>query len=260
MSAPILYLGDTSLQSAAAYLAGLMHAWGWSFDYLPSDQPAGPAVAAAPRALFVVSDYPAVRMGAESQRRLLEHVQGGAGLLMLGGWESYHGCGGNWDGTPLASALPVEISPRDDRVNCDQPTLLEAIGEHPVTRDLPWQSRPPAIGGLNRLRPRAEATLLLQAQHFAVRREASGFCFEPSGSDPALVVGRFGDGRTAALATDVAPHWVGGLVDWGPGRVAAAAPGAEAIEVGDLYARFFRQLLAWTGRLERPSEGDSDAP
>ncbi len=30
-----------------------------------------------------------------------------------------------------------------------------------------------------------------------------------------LVVGQHGRGRTAALATDVAPHWVGGLVDWG---------------------------------------------
>jgi hypothetical protein len=73
--------------------------------------------------------------------------------------------------------------------------------------------------------------------------------FERIGCDPLLVVGRWGRGRVAALATDVAPHWVGGLVDWGAGRVAAQAPGAEAVEVGDLYARFVCQLMAWTASL-----------
>ena len=47
------------------------------------------------------------------------------------------------------------------------------------------------------------------------------------------MVGEFGRGRTAALATDVAPHWVGPLVDWGVPRVAAQAPQANAVEVGD---------------------------
>ena len=33
-SKPILYLGDTSLAGAAGYLAGLMSAFGFEFDYL----------------------------------------------------------------------------------------------------------------------------------------------------------------------------------------------------------------------------------
>ena len=57
-------------------------------------------------------------------------------------------------------------------------------------------------------------------------------------------------GRTAALATDLAPHWVGGLVDWGDGeRVVAQAPGSWPIEVGNFYAQFIANLLTWTGQL-----------
>ena len=58
-----------------------------------------------------------------------------------------------------------------------------------------------------------------------------------------------GRGRTAALATDVAPHWVGGLVDWGSRRVTAQAPRGEMIEVGQHYATFLTRLVEWTGSL-----------
>lgn len=249
-TAAILYLGDTSQQTAAAYLCGLMHSWGWSFDYVPSDRSAEPAWFRTKRSLFVLSDYPAARLDDRLQRQVVDQVHEGAGLLMFGGWESYHGCGGDWDGTVLAEILPVEISRDDDRVNCDQPALLNPLGEHPVLAELPWLSRPPGIGGLNRFLPRPGAQVLLEACHFAVSNEGGRFHFLPTGADPVLVVGTHGAGRTGALATDVAPHWVGGLVDWGQGRVTAAAPGGEAIEVGESYARFFRQLLAWTGKLE----------
>ena len=63
-----------------------------------------------------------------------------------------------------------------------------------------------------------------------------------------MVVGQHGKGRTAALATDVAPHWVGGLVDWGDRRVVQDVAGGF-IDVGNWYAQFFRNLLVWTGQL-----------
>jgi uncharacterized membrane protein len=63
------------------------------------------------------------------------------------------------------------------------------------------------------------------------------------------VLGKLGKGRTAAFLSDVAPHWVGGFVDWGPRRVKSKAPGAAEIEVGSYYAQFWKQLLAWVGRL-----------
>lgn len=245
----ILYAGDTTLDSAAAYLAGLMHRWGWSFDYLPSGQQATADLLDEPRSLFVLSDYPADRLEPSLQERLIGQVAEGAGLVMFGGWESYHGCGGDWDQTPVGDALPVEIDGGDDRVNCDHPVLLRQVADHPAVSGLPWQSRPPFIGGLNRFRAKLDSTVVLQAQHFRVVERDGHFAFEPTNRDPMLVLGHHGQGRTAALATDVAPHWVGGLVDWGESRVSAQAPGAEAIEVGDLYERFFQQTLAWAGGL-----------
>jgi uncharacterized membrane protein len=245
MPVSVLYLGDTSLLGAAAYLAGLIHRAGWTLDYVPSHLPAGAEWFDRPRSLYVLSDYPAARLSPPLQQRLVEAVGAGAGLLMIGGWESYHGCGGDWDQTAVAAALPVEISRTDDRVNCDQPALVRCVQDHPAVDGLPWNARPPCIGGFNRFQPKRGAEVLLETQRFRALRDGQEFRFEPVSCDPLLVAGTHGDGRVAALATDVAPHWVGGLVDWGEGRVTAQAPGAEAVEVGDLYAQFFQQLLAW---------------
>lgn len=249
MANSILYLGDTHLRDAAAYLAGLMHGWGWSFDYVPSHESAPVEMLDTPRALVIISDYPAARMDAAAQRKLIEQVAGGAGLIMIGGWESFHGLGGDWDRTPVGAALPVSIASEDDRMNCDQPVLVRRIAEHPAVAGLPWDSRPPVIGGFNRFAAKPAASVLLETQRFEARCVGTEFTFEPLDRHPLLVVGECGRGRTAALATDVAPHWVGPLVDWGVPRVAAQAPQANGVEVGGDYAKFLRQLLSWIGRL-----------
>ena len=62
---------------------------------------------------------------------------------------------------------------------------------------------------------------------------------------PLLVVSDSGSSRSAAFASDVAPHWVGPLVDWGDARINAQAPGAGEIEVGNWYAQFFANLINW---------------
>ena len=62
---------------------------------------------------------------------------------------------------------------------------------------------------------------------------------------PLLVVGATGNGKAAAFATDVAPHWIGPMVDWGKQRVTAQAEGTEGVEVGDAYAQFLQQLIGW---------------
>ena len=253
MSESILYLGDTHLTDAAAYLAGLMHSFDWEFDYIPSDQPVSVEMLEAPRSLFVISDYPAARMSAAAQQKLLAQVANGAGLIMIGGWESFHGLGGDWDGTAVGNALPVLIAAEDDRMNCDQPVLVSRVAKHPALEGLPWDSRPPVIGGFNRVVAKPESTVLLEAQRFAARQQAGRFTFEPLDRHPLLVVGEFGHGRTAALTTDVAPHWVGPLVDWGLPRVTAQASQANAIEVGGDYAKFLRQVLSWVGCRKQPN-------
>jgi hypothetical protein len=246
---PIIYLGDTQLDAAACYLAGLLHAFGCDFDYVPSNRAPDAAAFRAPRKLFILSDYPASLLSQEAQRSLLDQVERGAGLLMIGGWESFHGAGGDWHRSLVASALPVEVAHSDDRINCDQPALVTLACEHAITANLPWNERPPGVGGFNDFKAREHAQVLLNLQRFRVRHSESGWNFEASSSTPLLVVGAHGLGRCTALATDLAPHWVGGLVDWGPERFKAKHPQSQDIEVGNLYAQLVRQLVYWTGNL-----------
>lgn len=248
MTSRVLYCGDTALKGAACYLAGLMASWQWDFDYVPSDQLLAAESLNRDHDLFVFSDYPAARVSPEIAQQILTRVNAGAGLLMIGGWESFHGLGGDWEQSPLAAALPVEIGTADDRVNSDEAFYVSvAHDEHPIVSGLPWRERPPLVGGFNRIVPKAGTQTLLNLTRLSVKREGDRFVTEFNMSFPLLVIGQHGAGRTAAFASDVAPHWIGPMVDWGPGpqRVTGQAPGGEAIEVGAAYAQFFRQLLNW---------------
>lgn len=241
----ICYLGDDHLGAAAGYLGAVMGHFGMAYDHLPSTESPRQGFRQTRYRLYVVSDYPRARFSTEDMEAIVRSVEQGSGLLMLGGWESFHGRLGEYDETPLAKALPVVISSDDDRRNCAQTCLVRPLVEHPVLAGLPWQS-PPSIGGFNALAPKPGSELLLAAVPFRVRWAEGRFDFVADAEMPLLVVGRHGQGRTAALATDAAPHWVGGLVDWGQRRVEHEVAGSR-VEVGDCYARFFRNLLSWTG-------------
>jgi uncharacterized membrane protein len=93
-----------------------------------------------------------------------------------------------------------------------------------------------------------DAQTVLSSVPFSVRRTDGDYHFIQGRQSPLLVVGRHGRGRTAALATDVAPHWVGGFVDWGDARMIQKV-GGELFEVGNWYSRFFGNLLQWTANL-----------
>lgn len=256
MTADILYCGDTDLSGAACYLAGLMTHAGWGFDYLPSHIPLTPQQISDSRRLYIFSDYPAVQATTELQQQIVQQVHAGAGLLMIGGWESFHGFGGDWDGTPIGNMLGVQISPHDDRCNSSSPALLTAEPEaatHPITRNLPWMTSPPTVGGWNLVRPTTAQTLLTIRQFGDCRVSAEGVLTgRQLLAACGLAVQTYGQGRVVTFLSDIAPHWVGGFVDWGDQRVTAQAPGAPAIEVGNWYAQFWRQLLNWTARLESP--------
>ena len=86
---------------------------------------------------------------------------------------------------------------------------------------------------------------MLSAVPFTVRCCRGSFEFTGGEEAPLLVVGQQGRGRTAALATDAATHWVGGFVNWGDRRLFQEV-GGGFIEVGNHYAEFFRNLLQWT--------------
>ncbi|MBM82027.1 MAG: hypothetical protein CMJ78_15760 [Planctomycetaceae bacterium] len=246
MPGKILYLGDTSLDGAASYLAGVMQHAGISFDYFPSDHRID-SETFSDYAAVVLSDFPAANFSSDAQQSLVERVGDGTGLLMCGGWESFQGCDGHWKDTPVGEILPVEIADTDDRVNCDQPLMLKTAAEHSILSGLPWDSRPPIIGGFNQFQAKPDSRVLLECQRFAARVDGDDISFTPTETHPLLVLSPTDSVRVAALATDVAPHWVGPLVDWGDERVSAQAPGAEEIEVGRYFVQFLSQLLKWLG-------------
>ncbi|MBI1314899.1 hypothetical protein GC176_26690 [bacterium] len=246
MTQRILYCGDTTLDTAAAYLASLLTLWQIEFEYVPSDQPLPADLDVDGFDLFVFSDYSAARAGSTIQQRIVDRVAAGTSVLMIGGWESFHGLGGDWDGTPIGDALPVEISSADDRMNCDSPVFVRpSVDDHPVIRDLPWANRPPLIGGFNRVTAKPSATVLLEAVRMAARSEGNTFVVQAIETHPLLVVAESGSGKVAVLATDVAPHWIGPMVDWGESRVTARAGGTDGVEVGNRYAQFLQQLVTW---------------
>ena len=164
--------------------------------------------------------------------------------------------------TEIARILPVEIDHIDDRINCDQPALVRCLKpDHPVVDGLPWDERPPMIGGFNKFKPKPGTETLLDVQRFEAHRSNGKIDFRPVDTHPMLVVGRHGRGRVACLATDIAPHWVGGLVDWGAGpRIITEAPGSWAIEVGTYYAKFLRNLVTWCGKLDEASAAMARKP
>ncbi|NLF31304.1 MAG: hypothetical protein GX591_10510 [Planctomycetes bacterium] len=241
----ILYAGDTTLTTAAAYLGAVMTRAGLGFDYLASDEPIAPRLAGRDYGLYILSDYPVNNIRPADAGAIVAAVRAGAGLLMIGGWESFHGLAGGYDRSALAEVLPVTMLDADDRVNCATPCVIEPAAAHPIIDGLPWGT-PPTIGGYNRVAARDGAETVLNARHLDVTVRAGRYRFAVAEGAPLLVVGACGRGRTAALATDVAPHWVGGFVDWGAPRVAAQAPGGGEVEVGCHYAEFFTRLVRWT--------------
>ena len=247
MSKKILYLGDTTLDTAAAYLAGVMTAYDIEFDYLASNEPFDDGMLANDYAGIIISDYPAENFTEEQLASIAGKVSEGMGLLMLGGWESFSGVGRQYTDTVLKEVLPVHMTDSDDRVNSSGPCLIEKVCEHEIVDSLPFEKNAPAIGGYNSFCEKPDATVILRSQRFNASCEDGKFGFEAIGEPAALLVtGSYGKGRACAFATDVAPHWIGGLIDWGDKRVHAQASGAEAIEVGNWYANLFSNMVKWT--------------
>lgn len=242
----ILYCGDTALREAASYLAGLMAHLSISFDYLASNERFEESFLFRAYRGIVLSDYPSLNFTPGQLAKLTEKVHQGMGLLMIGGWASFTGANREYTETILGKVLPVVMQEQDDRVNSWQPCVIEKRKDHAIVEALPFDGCSPSVGGFNRLRAKPDAETILSVRQIGVSRKGDKLVFSPSSdSDPLLVTGHYGSGRVAAFASDVAPHWVGGLVDWGDGRVSFRAEGANEREVGNWYAAFFRNLILW---------------
>ena len=250
----VCYLGDGSIRGAAAYLCGIMTHYGIAFDRVNGFDSPSDSFCGEPYDLYILSDYAHSNFLGEQLQFLVHAVKEGAGLLMFGGWESYYGRLGEYHDTILKEVLPVVMETKDDRRNYSQPCVIVPTGKHPITDGLPWNS-PPCVGGFNAFKAKETAQTLMETHRFSIDFQNGDFKFSPIETIPMLVVGSYGAGRTAAFATDVAPHWVGGFVDWGTKRLVQTLPDDDFIDVGADYAQFFKQMIDWTRRqVSNPSE------
>ncbi|MDD5459146.1 MAG: glutamine amidotransferase [Phycisphaerae bacterium] len=255
MSNRILYLGDTALDQAAGYLAGVMTYYRTDFDYVAPDERFGGSFLDGDYKAVVISDYPADNFAHSHLEAIAKKVKTGTGLLMIGGWDSFVGLNGKYNGTVLADVLPVIMSDNDDRINCSGPCLIVRTCSHKITDGLPFETNAPAIGGFNKLKVKQNCTEVLSSRQFKAVYNGTSFDFSEQQSSPLLVIGSFGNGNVAAFASDAAPHWVGPLVDWGDKRITAKADGGAEIEVGNWYARLLINIIHWISKESITEQG-----
>ena len=154
-------------------------------------------------------------MGPNRLKSIRDYVWQGGALVMIGGYATFVGRhnAGNYHGTPVEEALPVDcLAVDDDRMETPEGVTVEVRDlNHPIMRGIEWSPSPIFIG-YNRL------TLKRSAKVLAVVKETQ---------DPLIVVWTFGKGRALAFASDIAPHWGAGFQEW------------------KFYEQFWSQALDW---------------
>lgn len=168
--------------------------------------------------VYILGDVASNRFSADELGKLTKAVERGAGLLMMGGYESF-GPGG-WGRTAVADVLPVKMGPADGQRKEPLkfvPTaaglrhfVLRLSGDDSTNQTL-WKGLRPLDGGsvIAGLKPNA----LVLAQ-------------TPEGA-PLLAAQEVGAGRTVAFVGDTTWRW-------------------RKDEAGiTAHARFWRQLILW---------------
>ena len=185
--------------------------------------------------VFLLGDVDVTALNAPTWRAMAEAVERGAGLAMLGGFHSF-GPGGFLD-SPLADVLPINMGRAERQAFNDPPRVdmhlegrLRMLPDerggqvHPILRiepgdaNLPAWQELPELDGANRFdRLRVKPTARVEA----VASDAS--------RSPLLVLGPYGDGRTAAFAADSTWHW-------------------QMEGFGEVHRRFWRQFILWLAK------------
>lgn len=240
----VLYAGDSPVGGAANYLLGILRLLGASVRHLPPTATLHPRWLATTYDAIVLSDIAAGHVPQRSQRAIAQQVAQGTGLLMVGGWASFSGSMGGWRGSLIERLLPITCLRGDDRVHLPGGALILPGAAHPTTAEDSFR-HPPVICGLNAVHPKPRGRVVLRAQ--PIIAHPGRLALGRSGY-PVLIVDADPRTRLAAFATDLAPHWCGGLVDWGVRRLRLSVTDGMQVEVGDRYVRFVSRLLRWLAR------------
>ena len=241
MGSRVLFLGEGSMDDSGRYLAAVLRWGGFDFDHVPDGSSIPREVLAKRYAAIVLSDYRHANFGKHSEQWLINHQQSGGGLAMIGGWASFTGLVGGYAGSRVEGVLPVKCLSRDDRENYASGAVVSRRRDHPILRGISFRV-PPVICGYHRATVRKGSLVLMECRrlNFSARKPKLG---PPI---PLLVVNSNNhSGRVAAFLTDCAPHWAGGLIDWGTRRVRVQVGRRSSVEVSHTYLKFFSQLIAW---------------
>jgi len=246
-----LYAGDGPAKGTGGYLISVMKRSGIDYDHFPPSR-----ISEIPSSLnqlskydvIILSDVPSSSLGKKRMNSLKEYVGDGGGLGMIGGWESFTGLIGNYKGTPVEEVLPVSCMPSDDRVNDSNGFKIIRKRNHPILEGLPGYDSP-TVCGYNKVVPKGGSEILLTLKRIEpilaenrMTDRVDGIRLDEE-EHPLLIVHRYKKGKSSAFTTDIAPHWVGGLVDWGSNRIRI-----EGRELGDKYIQFLYQMLRWLAR------------
>jgi uncharacterized membrane protein len=193
--------------------------------------------------VFLLGNVDFMGLSPDTWQEIADEVGRGAGFAMLGGFHSF-GPGG-FRNTPMDDVLPIMMGPAE-RQNFGEPPRQDMHLPGPV-RMLPlsagnqfhpifqldqenaaksdWNKLPPLDGAnrFDRLAIKPNAAVIAEAD-------------DPQRS-PMIVVGTWGEGRTAAIAFDTTWRW-------------------QMEGFGELQNRFWRQLVLWLSRKDDTS-GDA---
>lgn len=240
----ILYAGDSPAGGAANYLLGVLGSMKAEVTHVPPSDHLLPEVFKKKFDAVILSDFSKKNLPAASENLILERVRSGTGLLMVGGWGSFSGPFGGWKGSEIEKVLPVNCLNKDDRTNFPGGAVAGLTSAHASVKGISF-AKAPVICGMNAVLPKKEAVVVLHARQILSDGKKAAL---DSKAFPLLVTGAYGKGRTAAFTCDFAPHWCGGLVDWGTRTLTLPVTSSIRIQVGDAYVRLITTLLRWLAR------------
>ena len=117
----------------------------------------------------------------------------------------------------------------------------------PTNKDSLWRPlefrNGPMICGLNKVVPKRFSLVELEARALHFNKNTAVSLSQKK--EPLLVTSRAGKGKVACFMTDFAPHWAGGLLDWGSKRILIRNRQKRlVVEVGNSYIKLIQQIVS----------------
>lgn len=177
---------------------------------------------------FIIGDVPAEMFGEERLQKLANCVDQGAGLMMIGGVNSF-GAGG-YQNSALEPLLPVEMSTRD-------PQLQDKVKMVPTREGLSNQILQIASPDQNRARweqlPELQGANVLKVK----RGSLASVLAETPTKIPLMITHQVGRARVMAFAGDTTWLWA-----------------LHSDTAAEAHQRFWRQVVFWLTKMEYDGE------